>query len=154
MITFDVTNLCCNIPHEIEKQTILLWIEKYTGTLHPRFNPSFITDTEQQLFPIQQQKLRPNPRKRYRKQNDTNIRHPNLSMLRGKSWNHRGKYSNNIKMDFIRSQKRYRDNCVIFWKCPWCKINHICNLFQNLHPMIKLTIEHSFKVLQFLGHPH
>ena len=42
MITFDVTNLYSNIPHELGKQAISFWIEKYPETLHPRFNKKII----------------------------------------------------------------------------------------------------------------
>ena len=38
------TNLYSNIDHELGKQAILFWIEKYSETLHPRFNKKFITD--------------------------------------------------------------------------------------------------------------
>ena len=38
MVTFDVTNLYNNIHHELGKQAIWFWIEKYPETLHLRFN--------------------------------------------------------------------------------------------------------------------
>ena len=59
-------------------------------------------------------------------------------------------YNNNIKTEFIRSWKCYRDDCLIFWKCPWEDINNLHNLLQNLHPKITFIIEHSFKELPFL----
>ena len=43
--TFDVTNQHSNIPHELGKQAISYWIEKYPDTLHPRFKKNFITET-------------------------------------------------------------------------------------------------------------
>ena len=61
------------------------------------------------------------------------------------------KYNNNIKTEFIRSWKRYLDDCFIFWKCPWGDINELHNLLQNLHPKIKFTMEHSLKELSFLN---
>ena len=33
MVTFDVTNLYSNTPHELEKHAILFWIEKYPEAL-------------------------------------------------------------------------------------------------------------------------
>ena len=39
--TFDVTNLYINIPHELGKQVISFWIDKYPDTLYPRFNKKF-----------------------------------------------------------------------------------------------------------------
>ena len=44
MVTFDVTNLYSNISHELRKQVILFWIEKYPETLHPKFNKEIIPD--------------------------------------------------------------------------------------------------------------
>ena len=42
--TFDITNLYSNIPHELGKQAISFWIDKYPDTLHPRFNKKFIIE--------------------------------------------------------------------------------------------------------------
>ena len=38
MVIFDNRNLHSNIFHELEKQIISFWIEKYPETLHPIFN--------------------------------------------------------------------------------------------------------------------
>ena len=58
VVTFDVTKLYSNIPHEFWKQVISFWIEKYPEALRPRFNKKLITDgieliLKKQLFPIQ-----------------------------------------------------------------------------------------------------
>ena len=42
--TFDITNLYNNIPHELRKQAISFWIDKYPDILHPRFNKKFIIE--------------------------------------------------------------------------------------------------------------
>ena len=60
------------------------------------------------------------------------------------------KYRNDIKGEFTKSWKRYLDDCFIFWKCLCGHINEIHNLFQNLHPEINFTVEHSSKELSFL----
>ena len=44
IVTFGVTDLYSNIPHELGKQTTSFWIEKYPEQLHPRFNKNTITD--------------------------------------------------------------------------------------------------------------
>ena len=44
MVTFNITNRYSNIPHESGKQAISSCIEKYTKTLHSRFNKKIITD--------------------------------------------------------------------------------------------------------------
>ena len=53
------------------------------------------------------------------------------------------KYHNDIKEEFIKSWKRYLDDCFIFWKYPWGDINELYNLQQSLHPKIKFTMKHS-----------
>ena len=60
------------------------------------------------------------------------------------------KYNNSTKTKFIRSWKRYLDHCFALWMCSWGRINVLHNLFQNLHPKMKFTIEHNFKELAFL----
>ena len=42
MLTFDVSNLFSNIHHELRKQAISFLIEKYPGTLHPRFDKKYL----------------------------------------------------------------------------------------------------------------
>ena len=37
MVTFDITNLYSNIPHELGTQAISFWIEKYPEILHNKF---------------------------------------------------------------------------------------------------------------------
>ena len=59
-----------------------------------------------------------------------------------------GKYSNNMKIEFIRSWEIYLDDCFI-WKYSWGIINDLHNLLQNLHPKIKFAIDHSFKEQPF-----
>ena len=44
MVTFDITNIYSNITCKFGKQAITFCIEKYSETLHPRFNKKFITD--------------------------------------------------------------------------------------------------------------
>ena len=60
------------------------------------------------------------------------------------------KYGNDIKEEFVKSWKRYLDDCFIFWEWPWGDINELHNLLQNLHPKIEFTMEHSSKELPFL----
>ena len=44
VVTFDVTNLYCNIPYELGKQAISIWINKYPDTSHPRFRKKIIIE--------------------------------------------------------------------------------------------------------------
>ena len=44
LVTSEVTKLYSNISHELGKQAISFWIDKYPETLYPRFYKNFITD--------------------------------------------------------------------------------------------------------------
>ena len=50
IVTFDVTNLFSNIPHELGKQAISFSIDKYPNTLHPRFNKKIIIECIEKLI--------------------------------------------------------------------------------------------------------
>ena len=59
------------------------------------------------------------------------------------------KYNKDILREFIKSWKRYFDDCFIFWNCTWGKINNLHNLFQNLHPKINFTMKYASKNCDF-----
>ena len=61
-------------------------------------------------------------------------------VLGGSIWNHGEKTQHPIETEFIRSRKRYLDNCFIFGKCSWGNINNLHHFLQNLHPIWRTTI--------------
>jgi len=156
MVTFDVTSLYSNIPHDLGKTAISFWIEKYPEILHSRFNKQFIIDGIELIL----------------NNNSFQFNNKNYIQTLGTAMGTKmaptyatltlayleehlydkieQEYGNNIKMNFIKSWKRYLDDCFIFWKCSWGDINKIHKLLQNLHPKIKFTIEHNSKELPFL----
>ena len=42
LVSFDVTSLYTNIPHELALKAIEYWLDKYPELIHSRFNKSFI----------------------------------------------------------------------------------------------------------------
>ena len=50
MVISDITYLYSNILHELGKQVISFWIEKYPETLYPRFKKKLITDGIMELI--------------------------------------------------------------------------------------------------------
>ena len=44
LISFDVTSLYTNIPHELGLKAIEYWLDKYPELIHSRFNKSFILE--------------------------------------------------------------------------------------------------------------
>ena len=123
MVTF-VTNLYSDFPLELGKRNILFSIEKYPETLHPRFNKKMFTDRIELIL------------------NNNSLKFDNINYIQALETAPRSKmapmyviltlaYSeenpyeiigkkcnNNIKTKFIRSWKRYLDDCFIFQKCP------------------------------------
>ena len=117
IVTFNVTNLYCNIPYELGKQAITFWIDKYPDTLHPRCNKKFIIEGIEIILNNKSFQF-----------NNINYIHTlgtamgtkmvpiyatlilayleeNLYEIIGK------KYSNDIKEEFTKSWKRYLDDC-------------------------------------------
>ena len=89
--------------NNLGKQAIFFWVEKYPGTLNPRFNKKYIIKSIELIlnnsFPIRHQKLHLNLWNNFGKQNGTITRHSNLSILKEKSlWNNWEKCGNNIKL--------------------------------------------------------
>ena len=41
-VSFDITSLYTNIPHELGLKAIEYWLDKYPELIHSRFNKSFI----------------------------------------------------------------------------------------------------------------
>ena len=142
IVTCDVTNLYCNITHELGKQAISFGIDKYPDTLHIEIilnNNSFQLNNInyiETLGTAMGTKMAPT----YATLNQAYLEE-NLFEIIGK------KYGKDIKEEFTKSWKRYLDGCFIFWKCPWEDINELHNLLQNLHLKIKFTIEHRLKEL-------
>ena len=44
LVSFDVTSLYTNIPHELGLKAIEYWLDKYPKLIHSRFNKSFILE--------------------------------------------------------------------------------------------------------------
>ena len=143
--------------HELGKQTIAFWIDKYLDTLHPRFNKKVIVEGIeiilndisflfnninyiQNLGTAMGTKMAPT----YAILTLAYVEE-NLYEIIGK------KYGQDIKGEFTKSWKRYLDDCFIFWKCPGGDFNELHNLLQNLHPQIKFTWEHSSKEVSSLN---
>ena len=151
------------IPHELGKQAISFGIDKYPETLYPKFNKKFIIDGIELLqnnnsfqfnnvnyIQIQRTAMGTKMAPTYATLTLAYLEE-NLYKIIGKKYsNNIKKYGNNIKGEFTKS---YSDDYFIFWKCPWGNVNELNNLFQNLHPKIKFTMEHSFKELPLLDIP-
>ena len=156
IVTFDATNLYNNISHELGKQAIAFWLDKYPDTLYPRFDKKLVIESLEIILNYNSFQFKNiNCIQTTGKAMGTKMAptHATLSLgyfeenqyeIIGK------KYGNTIKEEFTKSWKRYLDNCFIFWKCQWGDITKLPNPIPNLSPQIKFTMEHSSKELPFL----
>ena len=109
-----------NILHELGKQAISFRIEKYPETLYPRFNKKITIDGIKLI--LNNNSFQFNDIN-YIQTLKTTIRtkiastYATLTLVYLKEYLYEiiGKNYNNIKT-FIRSWKKYQDNCFIFWK--------------------------------------
>ena len=47
LVSYDVVNLCSNIPHDLGIQAIDYWLKTYPMLLHSRIKPDFILESIQ-----------------------------------------------------------------------------------------------------------
>ena len=44
LVTFDLVNLCTNIPHSFGLEALDYWLENHPQSLHARFNKEFVLE--------------------------------------------------------------------------------------------------------------
>ena len=143
MFILNVANLYSNIPYELGKQAISFCIEKYLETLQPRFISDYIElILNNNSFQFNNVNYIQTLGTAMRTKMVLTYATLTLAYLEENLYEIIGKKYNNIKTEFIRSWKRYLDDCFIFWKCPWDNINDLLNLLHNLHPNTALKNKH------------
>ena len=64
-----------------------------------------------------------------------------LTFLENKLYNETElKFDSTVQAVFVKSCKRYLDDCFIIWNIAWGDINILFNILQRLHKHIKFTI--------------
>ena len=154
--TFDVTSLYSNIPHDLGKEAIRYWLEKFPNELHHRFNKSFVLESVDLILNNNTFQF-----------NNTNFIqilgtamgtkmapvYANLTLGFLEKYLYQDVNTNFPNIDeniFINSWKRYIDDCIILWDPNWGDINKLHTILQNIHPNIKFTMECSDKEIPFL----
>ena len=119
LTTFDVTNLYSNIPHELGKQAILYLTNKHPELLHPRFTGDFILDSLELILNNNSFQF---DGKNYLQILGTAMGTRmapayatlTLAYLEENLYEEiRKKYGDQKKEEFVRSWKRYLDDCFI-----------------------------------------
>ena len=156
LCTFDVVSLYSNIPHSLGIEAITYWIEKYPGVIPHRIPKDFIIDSIRLIL-----------NNNYFQFGDLNFKQINgtamgtkmaptyatltLAFLENKLYNEiEFKFDSTVKAVFVKSWKRYLDDCFIIWNNAWGNINVLFNILQCLHKDIKFTMHCSETELPFL----
>ncbi|KAJ8020006.1 hypothetical protein HOLleu_41826 [Holothuria leucospilota] len=151
LCTFDVVSLYSNIPHSLGIEAITYWIEKYPGVLPHRIPEDFIIDSICLIL-----------NNNYFQFGNLNFKQINgtamgtkmaptyatltLAFLENKLYNEiELKFDSTVKEVFVKSWKRYLDDCFIIWNNAWGNINVLFNILQ-----IKFTMHCSETELPFL----
>ncbi|XP_071132786.1 uncharacterized protein [Mytilus edulis] len=156
LVSFDVTSLYTNIPHDLGIEAIQYWVAKHRDAIPNRFTVDFILDSTKLIL------------------------ENNSFYFNGKNYlQHRGtamgtkfaptyatlvmgfleqrlyqEVENNFGVEFARefelSWKRYLDDCFIIWNKSDEELQLFSDILNNLHTSIKFTKDENFNQLPFL----
>ena len=156
MVSFDVTSLYTNIPHNLGLEAIAFWIDKHSSEINHRFskdfilegleivlkNNNFVFDT-QNFLQIKGTAMGTKVAPTYA----TLV----LGFLEEKLYNETDRVFGNQFAQYIRSTwKRYLDDCFIFWTKSQEDLQNFHQILNNLHISMKFTKEASKNELPFL----
>lgn len=155
-VTFDVTSLYTNIPHDLGVKAIKYWLSKYPNLLPSRFSEDFIVDAikivlENNIFQFGDcfylqilgtamgTKFAPT----YASLVLAYLEECLYKMLES----HKGiSFSNYIKANF----KRYLDDCFLIWDGTFGNEKWFLELLNSLNHNIQFTMEASTESIPFL----
>lgn len=156
LVSFDVTSLYTNIPHELGIEAIRFWVNKHPEAVHPRFNEAFIIES---LKIILQNNTFYFDGKYYKQILGTAMgtkvapTYANLVMgyLEHKLYEIvKANFGDTFSMYIKGCWKRYLDDCFIIWTKSRTDLSTFEEILNNLNPSIKFTMENSETELAFL----
>lgn len=159
LCTLDVVSLYSNIPHSLCIEAITYWIEKYPGVLPHGISKDFIIDS---ICLILNNNFFQFGNLNFKKTDGTamgtKMAHTYatlpLAFLENKPYNEiELKFDSTVKEVFLKSWKRYLDDCFIIGNNARGNINVLFNILHCLHKDIKFTkhcIETELPFLDFL----
>lgn len=156
LVSFDVTNLYSNIPHELGLEAIEHWIRKFPDLLHDRFTKPFILQSlkfslEHNFMNVDgityKQKLGTAMGTKVAPTYATLV----LGFLEWKLYkNLKNQFSVEFKTFIQQSWKRFLDDCFIIWTKTKDELNKFYNILNNLNNHLKFTMDCSEQKLPFL----
>ncbi|KAK3091940.1 hypothetical protein FSP39_023867 [Pinctada imbricata] len=156
LISFDVTSLYTNIPHDVGMESITYWIEKHRDEIPSRFTNDFIIDglklvlENNHFFFDNKYFLQIKGTAMGTKVAPT---YATLFMgyLEEKLFSRtEDVFDANFGNCIRKNWKRYLDDCFIFWNRSLDDLNKFHDLLNGLHTSIQFTMEQSEKELPFL----
>lgn len=156
LVSFDVTNLYSNIPHELGLEAIEHWIDKFPDLLHDRFSKPFILQSLKFILEhnfmnfdgiTYKQKLGTAMGTKVAPTYATLV----LGFLEEKLYkNLEDQFSVEFTTFIQQSWKRFLDDCFIIWTKTKDELNKFYNILNNLNNHLKFTMDCSEQKLPFL----
>lgn len=156
LVSFDVTNLYSNIPHELGLSAITYWIEKCPHLLNTRFSKEFVIESLQFILEnnfihfngtYYRQKLGTAMGTKVAPTYATLV----LGFLEEKLFTSvKEKFGENFELYIRKSWKRYLDDCFIIWDHGEDKLMDFFTLLNSMNSFLKFTMESSRDKLSFL----
>lgn len=156
LVSFDVTNLYSNIPHDLGLTAIEHWIDKFPNLLHDRFSKDFVLKSLQLILEnnymhfndiIYKQKLGTAMGTKVAPTYATLV----LGYLEEKLYsNIQDKFGHDYETFIRKSWKRYLDDCFIIWDKSENQLTEFVNILNTLSTTLKFTMEWDKNMLPFL----
>ena len=156
LVSFDVTNLYTNIPHDLGIEAIKYWVEKHREVIPDRFTIDFIIESAKLIL----------------ENNSFYFNGRNYIQIRGTAMGTKfaptyatlvmgfleqklyQEVENTFGIEYAKmfesSWKRYLDDCFIIWSRSDEDLNTFSDILNSIHPSIKFTRDISSQKLPFL----
>ena len=147
LVFLDVVSLCTSIPHDLGLEAIKYWLINHGTDLPRPFSTEFILKSIELIL----------------KENTFQFNNKNFKQIQGTAMGtkmapsyatlvmgylEKQLYARLLEIyglteteEFIRTFKRFLDDCFLLWNKPCRNLNELHQILNNLHPKIKCTME-------------
>ena len=156
LVSFDVTNLYSNIPHDLGLAAIEYWMDRFPHLLHERFPKEFVISSLKLILEnnfmhfdetIYRQRLGTAMGTKVAPTYATLV----LGYLEEKLFSTVGEtFGQDFEIFLKQSWKRFLDDCFIIWDRGEDQLTAFFNILNTLSPTLKFTMESNRNMLSFL----
>ena len=156
LVSFDVTSLYTNIPHNLGLEAISYWIDRHRSEIQPRFSKDFIIEglkivLENNHFFFDNRYFLQSKGTAMGTKVAPTYATLVLGFLEEKLFTETEQQFGENFGQYIRfNWKRYLDDCFIFWTKSLSELHEFHDLLNNLHTSIKFTVDINETELPFL----